>query len=422
MLLCGCDQILEGVIPAFSQYLDTPLVDARTYYTTPNNYVVITLKDFLKKIGAESFRLTKNARLGNCTISSDGKFMLYLPDSSVTEAKDFVVLKTVDIISKQETVDTINFQITSQLSAIPCNAGTISDFYKYWNSGQAITLHVLANDLFCNAIVDSSSLAITLEPKNGTAVVKNNRIVYTAPKEYDGSDLLYYSVKLKDDAGTILSAAVRLDVRGSSERLCEVRLVPNIYFMPKNQTQSLVMSVLDNDKLCYSYPSSSLKITNVPSFGKAEINANAQIVYTLNANLLPLTNASVYDSLYYTLNDLSGKVSAPVKVKIVLEQPPTCVEKASNGKMEVSASVVGQQAFEIPYSVYLSTCVDVLAVSVITEPKYGTLSISNNKKIYYTLKKSNLTAGQEQEETLSYVVYTTSGNALTAKMQLKIKY
>jgi hypothetical protein len=419
-LLSACDEIKDDIKPVVPTNNTAMLWDNRTLYTTPNNMGIISVKDFLKNAIGNALKIEKNGTFGKAYFSANGNFIIYFPDSTVSEATDLLVFKVMNVDTKKEKKDSVWVKIVSNTERIPCNAGVVPDFFQVNNNGQVHILDVLHNDRYCNAILDSASLQITQAPLKGIAQIQNNKIVYLPPKDYDGIDVLFYKVCSGGSTPVCMTAAIKLDIHGATVRPCYPYLLPNYYLIAKNRVEKAVLDVLANDNLCTVYKPQSLQISKKPQYGTATISSDFKVEYKIQNTLLPANLNDVEDGFEYTLTDSTGKVSEPVWVKISLLQPISCDETFDNGVMEVSESKVQYNDFEIPYYLYLSLCTQVSEVSIVSQGTHGIAKVVG-KKIYFQIKSDDKDKGKDRDDEFKIQVITTNGKTLKANFKVKIK-
>ncbi|MFY7828440.1 MAG: hypothetical protein ACOVQ4_15030 [Flectobacillus sp.] len=418
IVLLGCDEIKKDVVPVTPVGTQTALWDIHTLYTSPSNMVTINVKDFLKNLTGHAITIEKNGSYGKAYFTLSGKFIVYMPDSTVSDATDMLILNVINKDTQKQIKDSIWVKITNDWGKVPCNAGVMPDWFQCINKGGECVLDVLKNDRYCNAILDSSSLEVALNPLFGSAVVKNNRIVYTPQKDYDGPDLLFYRVCSAGTQGICMTAAVKLDVEGSSVRPCITSLLPNYYGIPSN-IPKVQLDILANDNLCSTYNASTLKITKLPKYGTASVS-NGKIDYEPIAASFPSYFTQIDDYLEYTLSDKYGVASPGVWVKISLIRATDCDVKFDNGVMEVSETIVQATPFEIPYQLYLSSCAEISSVSVTEQGSHGTAYVKGTK-IYYQISAWDKDKGKDRDDQIKIKVTTTQGKELSANFKIKIK-
>lgn len=407
-LLSSCDEIKQVPMPVMiiNPTVETPLINTKIIYTQPNSYVAFDTKDLLlKSQGFTSLKLEVLPKFGKVSFSKTGLIM-YKSDSAKAETSELLIYKTINTDPIKTKQDTLRIVVSSDINKIPCNAGAIPDFYTVKVNTPTI-LNILKNDRFCNSILDSTTLEIVEKPLLGTVSIQNNRVLYTPRTGLSADDIFLYRICTGGAMPKCMIAGVRIDVEGN---VCKTFLMPDLLVIDKNNTNAQVIKVLDNDKLCDNYDKKSLKIAVQPRFGKAIVN-NSEIEYTQTVN------KAVVDALEYTITDKDGKNPLRMVVEIYIKEIAVCKADAKNGEMEVSVNQVKESEIEIPYSLYLTTCVEVKGVNFEAQPNFGTLRIEG-KKLWYKLKPSD---GKEHNDQFKYIVNTANGETLKANFTVKIK-
>jgi hypothetical protein len=404
--LWACDEI--KVVPPIVQPVDeTPLIDTKTLYTQPNNFVAFDTKIVLSKsLGFTSLKLESVPKFGRTYYNKTG-LLIYKADSTKAEGIENLIYKVLNTDPKKDKRDTLKISISSDITKTPCNAGAIPDFFSVKLNTTTI-LNVLKNDRFCNAILDSTTLEIVENPILGTATIEKNRIKYSPKIGLDIDDFFLYRICTSGANPVCMIAGVRVDIQGLS---CKTFLLPDLLFINKNNANTQIINVLDNDKICENYDKKSLKIAVQPKFGKAIVNKNYEIEYTQTANKVAI------DGMEYSITDKDGKNPLRMLVEIYIREPIVCKADAKNGEMEISIGQNKDAEIEIPYSLYVAPCVEIKEVSFEKQPDFGTLRVEG-KKILYKLKPSD---GKEHNDQFKYIVTTANGETLKANFTVRIK-
>ncbi|MDZ7898748.1 MAG: hypothetical protein U5N85_12115 [Arcicella sp.] len=104
--------------------------------------------------------MESSPKFGILTFNKNG-LLIYKADSTKAEGEELLIYKALNTDSRKDKRDTLKIIIISSLDKIPCNAGTIPDFFTVKLNTTTI-LNVLKNDRFCNAILDSTTLKLLL--------------------------------------------------------------------------------------------------------------------------------------------------------------------------------------------------------------------------------------------------------------------
>lgn len=422
--LGSCDRIQQDVTPKPIVDTSGELLSNRVFYSDPKSTIAFDLKDFLKETKGSSLTIIKNGELGKLMLLPSQNLLLYQADSSVNVADDFFVLKTINTETTQSRLDTFSIKINNDIMGMPCNAGAIPDFFKINNikgGNQSFTLDVLKNDRYCNAILDSSSLQVVVKSIKGTLGVKNNRVVYSPPVGYDGTDFFLYKVCTAGDKPICRIVGVRLDVEDARQKPCVTSLLTDIWGIAAADTTIQYIDVLKNDKLCDDVDLASLKVSIKPTYGIVKITSNNLIEYSLKPSLLP-TNQKVNEDIFaYTLTNKQGQTSPNIAVKIRIKESLGCKSSVSDGVMEVKEStLLGSTSIIIPYYLSMTECTHINTVSVINQGKYGTISVINGKELVYKLNNDLKDKGKNREDKFTYLLKTLEGQSFSVNFKIRI--
>ena len=403
----ACDEIKQVPEPKIF-IAETPLNSTTVLYTQSNNFVAFDTKNLLNKsLGFTSLKIENTPQFGKMNFNKNG-LLIYKADSTKAEATEILIYKALNSDSNKDKRDTLKIIITSDFSKTPCNAGAIPDVFPVKINTPTI-LNVLRNDRFCSSILDSTTLEVIEKPLLGTAMVENNRIKYTPKTGSEADDYFLYKICTGGTNPVCMIAGVRVDMQGNA---CKSLLIPDFLIVNKNNANTQIIKVLDNDKICDNYDKKSLKITIQPRFGKVIVNNNQEIEYTQTANKVTL------DELEYSIVNKDGKNPLRMLVGIVIKETPVCKADAKNGEMELSVTQTKDKEIEIPYGLFVAPCVEIKEVNFEKQTDFGTLRI-DGKKIFYKLKSS--TDLKERNDQFKFIVTTANGETLKANFMIRIK-
>ncbi len=172
-----------------------------------------------------------------------------------------------------------------------------------------VTIDVLAND--SDADGDTLSVSGITQPAHGTAIIQDNKILFSSYLNYFGTDSFGYTIS--DGRGGIASANVNIEVTPISDPP-----IANSDTYTTTQGSTLIINppgVLQNDMDVDGDPLTSVLITDV-SQGTLALALDGSFTYT------PASGFNGTDQFTYLVNDGSGN-SAPVTVSIdVIAVPP----------------------------------------------------------------------------------------------------
>ena len=407
-LVWACDEIKQ--VPEPKPFIvETPLNNTKISYNQSNNFVAFDTKNLLNKAqGFTSLKVETVPQFGKISFNKNG-LLIYKADSTKAEGTEMLVYKAINANSNKDKRDTLKIVITSDFSQIPCNAGVIPDIFSVKINTPTL-LNVLKNDRFCSSILDSITLTVIENPVLGTAIVENNQVKYTPKIGSEADDFFLYRVCTGGTTPVCMIAGVWVDIQGN---ICKTILVPDLLIINNNNNNNpQSIKVLDNDKICENYDKKSLKITVQPRFGTAIVNKNHEIEYIQTINKAPI------DGLEYSISDKDGKNPLRMLVEIYNKELLTCKAESKNGEMELSVLQTKGNEIEIPYSLFIASCVEIKEVNFEAQPLFGTVRIEG-KKILYKLKLS--TDLKERNDQFKYTVTTSKGETLKANFTIKIK-
>jgi hypothetical protein len=244
------------------------------FYTTFDSNLTIDPTAFTQLKSANSLVVSQLPKNGEARFIENG-YVFYRSNNSQALSDAFVIGgKTTSGTLISEEVK-INFVKNS--ADLPCFAGTLGDKVTT-EAEQAKEIDVLANDKTCS-MVESNSLSIEIYPKNGKAVVLNQKVVYTPNKDFVGEDLFFYRVGINTLKNPV--APVEVSVSESAECINGMTddIVNVLSYTPNTE---LTINVLQNDKICLKYQNAELRILKNPSVGTLRIdknNSNNMVIY-----------------------------------------------------------------------------------------------------------------------------------------------
>ena len=207
---------------------------------------------------------------------------------------------------------TVNYRLAfviALLSLVACDSGSssrpisqASDDIAVLAEDSSILLDIASNDLN----VDASSLSITEQPDNGTAVVNDGQLLYTPDADFAGTDSLGYSVESNNNTGTN-SATVSFTITSVNDQPVAVG-DSAITFV----NQASLLPILANDTdVDNQLTATGITITVDPMHGQLTINsANESVIYQ------PDTGYVGADSFTYRITDDAAAASQEVLVRL----------------------------------------------------------------------------------------------------------
>ncbi len=250
--------------------------------------------------------------------------------------------------------------------------------------GAALLLDVLAND-------GGTGLTITgvTAPAQGTAVIQDGKILYTAPAGYLGADSFTYTVT--DSNNVSATATVALTIEAGITPIALTADTATVL-----QDGSVLIDVLGND----SGLGLTLQSVTPPTHGTAVIE-NGRIRYT------PAAGYSGPDSFGYTVRDSQGQVAGSgvaVTVQAVVAPPVLAADAATlvqDGSVLID--VLGNDSGSG------------LTLTAVGTPLHGTAVIENGK-IRYTP-----TAGYTGADSFGYTVTDIASQTASSTVAITVQ-
>ncbi|GIU07693.1 hypothetical protein TUM4445_13510 [Shewanella sp. MBTL60-112-B2] len=166
-------------------------------------------------------------------------------------------------------------------------------------------INVLGNDEDIDGELNLESLALSSQPKYGAvSVLPSGLIRYTPIENYYGPDSFSYAIE--DNDGVSSEAKVQISINSINDAPLAQSDAAVL-----EEDGSVTISILDNDSdLDGALDLSSVVITDQPSSGSLQINADGSVVYTPDANF----NGN--DSFSYQVSDDAGQTSESIVVSL----------------------------------------------------------------------------------------------------------
>ncbi|MFZ4543135.1 MAG: Ig-like domain-containing protein [Saprospiraceae bacterium] len=304
----ACEKVTED-IPAV-------VVDAenngasKVFYTLQEQDIAIEPAQFISLLNAKSLKITSNTAFGTAVFIDEGA-LLYTPQEGIVEADEQIKVELLKNDGKVIT-ENILIKILPKDSKMPCFLGAVSDRMRV-EMNRKVTLDVLANDQFCEGKFASIKLLTT--PKNGTALIENEKVVYTPNQNYKGLDRFFYRIEIEKPDKQIVKriASVNFEVF-ENKPTCQTRLIKDNYVLkPQSLKDSFFLNVLSNDIICPEDQNGpiQLKLLSKPFLGVAQVISNKFISFRFTVSPL-LFNQTPRDSFIYQISAKSGIYTSKV--------------------------------------------------------------------------------------------------------------
>lgn len=174
-----------------------------------------------------------------------------------------VPINTFDItsVAKEGYENTVTHsQNITVVNCITCPPTAAID-YATGNGGEPLDIDIFANDSDPNNDIDSTTLKVTVMPKNGDAIVDNNKITYLPNGTFAGNDTLTYMIC--DKTLKCATAKVIITINPVSFNTCADAGTDRTYYMPFAADES--MAALNKSAATgYALPTTDLRtITSI---------------------------------------------------------------------------------------------------------------------------------------------------------------
>jgi hypothetical protein len=276
------------------------------FYTT-KEAVTINPTSLKGLENANQISIAKEPLYGEAKFTDNG-LVYYRFTSTSAVNKDNLILRgktqTGSTIDKQ-----VDFTIVASEQDLPCFAGAIGDRIQV-EASSVTTLNVTGNDKTCSSI---SSIQIELAPKHGTVSIDNQKIIYTAEKDYVGDDSFLYRIGIPNTKNPV--APVELSI--VEPAACAQGIKDDVLSISNYALGSdIAIDILQNDAICSLYSKAGLKIVTPPQYGKVSIDTtsfdNPVILY--KSDKIFTGNDTFYYGLYRdNTHFIQAKVSVSVK-------------------------------------------------------------------------------------------------------------
>jgi len=287
-------------------------------------------------------------------LSGTAPSITYTPDTDYSGTDSFKFTASDDTDESDEAI--------IDISVMPVNDDPVpADDNVTTDEDKATIIDVLGNDKDADRD-DKLHIASATAPKHGTAIIKDNKILYTPAQDYHGDDNFTYISS--DGNGGDVGANVTITVVSVND-------------MPVAKSQSLTeqedntldiklqATDADNDLLTY-------KIAKQPTHGTLSGSA-PDIIYT------PSQDYNGDDSFKFTAYDGkidSNEATINIALSPVNDDPVPADDNATTDEDTATTIDVLVNDIEVDKG-------DVLRISIVTTPTHGVATIQDNK-IHYS--------------------------------------
>jgi len=255
-------------------YAPEPVIDldpgVKTVTTRPQSILLINILQDINFNQPVKLSFTQMPSRGQAQFIDLG-LIQYQTDDTFISGQDQFSYQIASASNQILMQDTVLINMAGESDTLSCGA-----YYDYQKTetDKEVVIDVLANDVLCSETMDSVVLKISKSPTNGSAVIKNNQVVYLPSPGFIGLDPLIYEICPGDLEGDCYYATVDLEVISSG---CEIDLVPDSIHYYYNFSDTIKYNLLANDLICDSI-NVTLELENVPAGNMAYIS-NQQLMY-----------------------------------------------------------------------------------------------------------------------------------------------
>ncbi len=341
----------------------------------------------LDKLSIASFTQANNG-----TLELKNNIFTFTPDANYFGTDSFTY-KLIDNEGNFSSA-TVNIDVQSRPDGVLAQ----DDSALVLKNNPSAPIDVLANDTdFGDGDVLSVSPVFLQNPSSGSAVVLNNKIVFTPNNDFVGTDFLVY--ELTDDQGNVSSAKLTFTVRAEDRAG-----VANGDSFTVNRNGSTLLNVLANDSDPDGDPLKVLS-SSQPTSGTVELQSDGQLKYTASKGSLGP------DSFSYVIVDQAGNSSsAQVELKVIDNNPPLSAQDDLFFGYEDTVS-----SFNPLSNDKLGDRTD-LKIELVTNPNNGSVQIDEKTGQFTYQPKDGFTGS----ELFSYKITDLEGNSSSANIKLNI--
>lgn len=402
----SCDRVGQDIQPAEEEVV----ASANELMTVPTAPLAIDLTALADLKTATTFRLSKIPQSGEVSFTTKG-VLLYSPDADYVAGDDeFTVLS--DAVGK--TLPPLDFSVSMlpDAESLPCDMASVTDLTET-DANTPVTIDVLRNDTFCDSKPNPSSLQIETLPKSGSVRIVSGQVQYTPNRGFVGQDVFVYRVCPNSGSADCVLGAATVQVNAVIPNCKIVLNNDRVAFRQRFVTDSLVIAVQANDRLCKANPLLPLDLTVKPTGGTAYLTPRNTIVYKPQLS-------TTADKIHYRRCEGSTCLDATVAIT-VNRAPATCVMKANYNLVQLvlSKPTPAMRRRVIPINVLANDqiCVPLRSVTIRNNPSNAPLQVLPSGVINYKMDANP----KPKDITFTYALTDAQGKVSTATVKITIK-
>jgi VCBS repeat-containing protein len=316
-------------------------------------------------IDPTSIVITQNPGNGTVVVNANGS-VSYTHNGSETTSDSFkyTIKDNSGAVSGTATV-TITVTPVNDAPVAVNDTATLAE-------GATLAIPVSTNDTDADGTIDLTSIVITQNPANGSAVVNaNGSVTYTHNGSETTSDSFRYTIK--DNSGAVSgTATVSITVTPVNDTPVAVNDTATV---AEGAVLAIPVSTNDTDA-DGTIDATSIVVIQNPAHGTAVANATGTVTYTHDSS------NTTSDSFTYTIKDNSGAVSGTATVAITVSpvnDPPVAVNdvltvnEGTGGSVNVASNDTDSDG-----------TIDLASIVIIQNPAHGTAVANANGTVTYT--------------------------------------
>jgi hypothetical protein len=347
-------------------------VKEEALYLQSNNLTFIDLSKRIQTSQPVKLSITSTPKYGNLVDLGQGLLQYNSSVSFKGDAREKLEFSVYN--SKNEIIlkDTIIIIIENDTTDLPCGIYPAADHVYGVEKDKEFSVNVLENDYFCN--YDSTDLIVTIlqlpgekSITQGTAIVSDQTIVYTAGSTFSGQDQVIYKVQPRSNKNIAAYGSVYF----STKRQCENSAFDDVYtFDVDTLMEGVDLPVLLNDSLCATIGEYEVSVSRAPKFGEVKRSPYG-FIYRLTD---PTATSDDFDYK----ECMNGRCTIG-RVTITIKSNSICLFYARPDEFIVSTT---ESYFDVLKND--TKCEnDFIGITITEPPVNGKVSITDKNLIYY---------------------------------------
>ena len=340
-----------------------------------------------------TYTLVSQPSYGNVSISNNQ--ILFTPFDNLSAGSSFSDNFTFEVKDSANATDTavVTLTVVGSNDSPVAIAGSGSSITE--DSPGNITLSATDID-----IGDNLTYTLVSQPSYGNVSISNNQILFTPFDNLSSGSSFSdnFTFEVKDSANATDTAVVTLTVVGSNDS--PVAIAGSGSSITEDSPGNITLSATDidiGDNLTYT-------LVSQPSYGNVSISNN-QILFTPFDNLS--SGSSFQDNFTFEVKDSANATDTAVVTLTVVGSNDSPVAIAGSG-----SSITEDSPGNITLSATDIDIGDNLTYTLVSQPSYGNVSISNNQILFTPF--DNLSSGSSFSDNFTFEVKDSANATDTA--------